>query len=136
MASSGMLRRVALVRTDASEELSVSISRVTRIGELGKLTVTNNRHTSQETPFFIVTAVKTSNLTRYEKFTCSLSSRSHCYDPIFVTISLFQFHSCNDSILNIPILSWHLSYSPTIVTKLLLQIHHCHNRTIVMITLL
>jgi hypothetical protein len=34
MASSGMLRRVALVRTDISEEPSVSIIRVTRIGEL------------------------------------------------------------------------------------------------------
>jgi hypothetical protein len=37
MASSGMLRRVALVRTDVSEELSASIIRVTRIGELGGL---------------------------------------------------------------------------------------------------
>jgi hypothetical protein len=35
MASSGMLRRVALVRTDVSEALSASIIRVTRIGELG-----------------------------------------------------------------------------------------------------
>jgi hypothetical protein len=35
MASPGMLRRVALVRTDVSEELSASIVRVTRIGELG-----------------------------------------------------------------------------------------------------
>jgi hypothetical protein len=35
MASSGMLRRVALVRTDVSEEFSTSILRVTRIGELG-----------------------------------------------------------------------------------------------------
>jgi hypothetical protein len=35
MASSGMLRRVVLVRTDVSEELSASITRVTRIGELG-----------------------------------------------------------------------------------------------------
>jgi hypothetical protein len=34
MASSGMLRWVALVRTDVSEELSVSFIRVTRIGEL------------------------------------------------------------------------------------------------------
>jgi hypothetical protein len=34
MASSGMLRLVALVRTDVSEELSASIS-VTRIGKLG-----------------------------------------------------------------------------------------------------
>jgi hypothetical protein len=35
MASSGMLRRVTLVRTDVSEELSASFIRVTRIGELG-----------------------------------------------------------------------------------------------------
>jgi hypothetical protein len=46
MASSGMLRRVALVRTDFSEELSVSSIRVTRIGELGtKLAVASNRRT-------------------------------------------------------------------------------------------
>jgi hypothetical protein len=44
MPSSGMLRRVALVRTDVSEQLSVSIIRVTRIGELGiTLAVTSNR---------------------------------------------------------------------------------------------
>jgi hypothetical protein len=35
--SSGMLRRVALVRTDLSEELSASFIRVTRIGELGTI---------------------------------------------------------------------------------------------------
>jgi hypothetical protein len=34
MASSGMLHRVALVRTDVSEEFSASIIRATRIGEL------------------------------------------------------------------------------------------------------
>jgi hypothetical protein len=34
MPSSGMFRRVDLVRTDVSEELSASIIRVTRIGEL------------------------------------------------------------------------------------------------------
>jgi hypothetical protein len=34
MPSSGMLRRVALERTDISAERSVSIIRVTRIGEL------------------------------------------------------------------------------------------------------
>jgi hypothetical protein len=33
--SSGMLRRVALVRADVSEEPSASFIRVTRIGELG-----------------------------------------------------------------------------------------------------
>jgi hypothetical protein len=35
MASSAMLRRVTLVRTEVSEELSASIMRVTRIYELG-----------------------------------------------------------------------------------------------------
>jgi hypothetical protein len=47
MASSEMLRRVALVRTDVSEELSTSFIRVT-IGELGT-----------------TTAVKTSNVTYF-----------------------------------------------------------------------
>jgi hypothetical protein len=37
MASSGMLRRVTLVRTDVSEVLSASFMRVTRISELGTL---------------------------------------------------------------------------------------------------
>jgi hypothetical protein len=46
MASSGMLHRVALVRTDVSEELSASFIRVTRTGELGTtLAVTSNRCT-------------------------------------------------------------------------------------------
>jgi hypothetical protein len=91
-----MLRRVALVRTDVSEELSASFIRGTRIGELGTaLAVTSNRRTVRrntkrilvtlmkealsssetsilqepngvtfkKTPFFVVTAVKTSNLT-------------------------------------------------------------------------
>jgi hypothetical protein len=97
-----MLRHVALVRTDVSEELRASFIRVTRIGKLGTtLAVTSDRRTlrrifalvtasvfpsslihvtlmkealsssrtqephgvtSQKTPFFIVTAVKTSNL--------------------------------------------------------------------------
>jgi hypothetical protein len=64
-----MLRRVALVRTDVSEEPSASFVRVTRIGELGTtLAITSNRRTlrssvtSQKTLFVIVTAVKTSNL--------------------------------------------------------------------------
>jgi hypothetical protein len=44
--SSGMLHRVALVRTDVSEERIASFIRVTRIGELGTtLAVTTNRRT-------------------------------------------------------------------------------------------
>jgi hypothetical protein len=47
MGSSGMLRLVALVRTDVSEELSASFIRVTN-HELGTtLAVTSNRRTLQ-----------------------------------------------------------------------------------------
>jgi hypothetical protein len=46
MASSGMLRRLPLVRTDVSEELSASFIRMTRMGELGTtLAVTSSRST-------------------------------------------------------------------------------------------
>jgi ABC-type molybdate transport system permease subunit len=42
-----MLRRVALVRTDVSEEVSASFIRIKRIGELGTtLAVTSNRSNS------------------------------------------------------------------------------------------
>jgi hypothetical protein len=51
MASSEMLRRVALVRADVSEELSPSFIRVTRIVELGTtLAVTCNRRSDFCTP--------------------------------------------------------------------------------------
>jgi hypothetical protein len=56
----GMLRRVALLGTDVSEESSTFIIRITRIGE--------PRTTSQKMAFFIVTAVKTSNLQIYIRF--------------------------------------------------------------------
>jgi hypothetical protein len=47
MVSSEMLRRVALVRTDVSEELSASFIRVTRIGELGTLAAPRNYQRTQ-----------------------------------------------------------------------------------------
>jgi hypothetical protein len=53
--SSGMVRRVALVRTDVSEEPSASFIRVTRIGELGTtLAVTSNRRSVRR---LLVTAI-------------------------------------------------------------------------------
>jgi hypothetical protein len=53
MASSGMMRRVTLVRTDVSEELSTSFIRVTRIGDLGtKLAISTNRRTLLTWYFF------------------------------------------------------------------------------------
>jgi hypothetical protein len=45
-----MFRRVALVRTDVSEELSASFIGVTRIGELGTtLAATSNRRALTQT---------------------------------------------------------------------------------------
>jgi hypothetical protein len=63
---------VALVRTDVSEEPGASFIRVTKIGELGTThAATSNlrtlRRNTKKTPFFIDTAVKTSNLTGWEK---------------------------------------------------------------------
>jgi hypothetical protein len=48
MVSSGMLRRVALVRTDVSEKPGASFIRVTKIGELGTTqAATSNRRTQR-----------------------------------------------------------------------------------------
>jgi hypothetical protein len=87
MPCSGMLCHVALVRTKVLEERRASIIRVIRISELGTmLAVTSNwctlwRNTkppdsiiSQKTAFFIVTAVKNSNLTSQQgvRFVCNM----------------------------------------------------------------
>jgi hypothetical protein len=49
MASSGMLHHVAIVGTEVSDELSTSIIRVTRIGELGTtLAITSHWHMLQK----------------------------------------------------------------------------------------
>jgi hypothetical protein len=70
MTSSWMLRRVALVRTDDSEEISASFIGVTRIGELGTtLDVTN------KTEIIIVGYIRF-NFIRYfmEYYTINLKS--------------------------------------------------------------
>jgi hypothetical protein len=54
-----MLSRVALVRTDVSEELSASIIKVTIIGELGiTLAVTNNRSTLRRNTIVFLRSVR------------------------------------------------------------------------------
>jgi hypothetical protein len=59
MPSSGMLRRVALVRTDVVEELSASILRI-RIGEIGTLAVTSNRRRQRRNRLLVKANVVTS----------------------------------------------------------------------------
>jgi hypothetical protein len=57
MASSGMLRPVAFVKSDVSEELSTFFIRATRINELRTtLAVTSNRHTLRSVRRLLVTA--------------------------------------------------------------------------------
>jgi hypothetical protein len=53
MLSSAMLRRVAFVIKDVSEERIASIMKVTRIGELGTLAVTSNRKSLQRKCFSV-----------------------------------------------------------------------------------
>jgi hypothetical protein len=76
MASSWMLRRVALVITDVSEQLSATFIRVTRMGELG-------------TPLAV-----TSSLCRF-LVTASVVPRS----PILVTLTKAALSSSETSVL-------------------------------------
>jgi hypothetical protein len=57
--SSGMLRRVALVRSDVSEEPGASFIRVTRIGELGttQAAISNRRTLRRNTMYFFAAYV-------------------------------------------------------------------------------
>jgi hypothetical protein len=49
MVSSGVLRRLALVRTDVSEEPGASFIRVTKIGELGTTQAATWRNNPEDT---------------------------------------------------------------------------------------
>jgi hypothetical protein len=81
-----MLRRVALVRSDVSEERSASIIRVTRIGELGTtLAVTSNRSTLR----------RNTNSVRQLPVTTSVVPSS----PILVTLMKEALSSSETSVL-------------------------------------
>jgi hypothetical protein len=55
--SFGMLRHMALVRTDVSEELGAFIIRTTGMSELGTLAVTSNRRTLRRNWYFFAAYV-------------------------------------------------------------------------------
>jgi hypothetical protein len=90
MAASEMLRRVALVRTDVSEELSASFIKVTRIGVLGTTpAVTSNRRTLGRNTTDLV-------------FLRSVSVASYGYvpsSPILVTLMMEALSSSETSVL-------------------------------------
>jgi hypothetical protein len=85
MTSSRMLRRVALVRTDVSDEISASIIRVTRIGELGTtLAATSNRRT------LILSILKMDPIISSETSVLTRLTRCHILeDGILPVIKLF-----------------------------------------------
>jgi hypothetical protein len=85
MASSGLLRRVALVRTDVSEESGASFIRVKKIGELG----TTQAATSNQIPSGISSQ-------RTSVASCSLCFPS---SPIFVTLMKEAPDSSETSVL-------------------------------------
>jgi hypothetical protein len=73
MPSSGMLRRVALVRTAVSEKPRASIFRVTRICELGTtLAVTSNRRTLRRNTKFTDSCISSRLLVAANAVLCSL----------------------------------------------------------------
>jgi hypothetical protein len=86
-----MLRRVALVRTDVSEEHSASFIRVTRIGELGTtLAVTSNRRTNNRRYGGIYVCIIVRRLI--------VTAKDHS-SPNFVTLMLEVLSSSETSVL-------------------------------------
>jgi hypothetical protein len=67
MVSSGLLRRVALVRTDVSEEPGASFIRVTEIGELGTTqAATSNRRTLRRNTAYCIRRSRGFDSRRYQ----------------------------------------------------------------------
>jgi hypothetical protein len=82
MPPSGILRRVAVVRTHVSEEFNASIIKVERIGELGAtFPITRNRNTLQTTRQLLIIA----------KFVL--------ISPILVNLMTETLHSSETSVL-------------------------------------
>jgi hypothetical protein len=88
MPSSEMLSRVYLVRTDVSEERSVSNIRVTGIGELGTLAVTSNRRTLRRNTMF---SSETSGITRATRHNIPEDGILHIIICLQVTVFMLYY---------------------------------------------
>jgi hypothetical protein len=90
-----MLRHVALVRTDVSEEVSASFIRVTRVGELGTtLAVTSNRRTLRRNTKVIGLLGTTSRCVLRLLVTTKVPS-----SPLLVTVMMGAILSSETSVL-------------------------------------
>jgi hypothetical protein len=92
-----MFRRVALVRTDFSEELSASIIRATRIGELRTtLAVTSNRRTLRRNTYCILYCINNVFLRSMRRLLVTANVSS---SPILVTLMMEALSSSEPSVL-------------------------------------
>jgi hypothetical protein len=92
MPSSGVLRRMALVRTDVSEERSAFIIRVTRIGELGTtIAVTYNRRTLRRNTNILVTWWRRRYVTSKHRFLTRATQPNIPEDGILHSSQYLQF---------------------------------------------
>jgi hypothetical protein len=98
-----MLRRVALVITDVSKELSASFIRVTRIGELGTLAVTSNRRTLRRNTFLrsVRRLLVTANVVPSSLIPFTLMIEAICSSETSVLKGAMRGHIPEDRILRL-----------------------------------
>jgi hypothetical protein len=91
-----MLRRVGLVRTDVSEELSASIIRVTRIAELGTMM---EALSSSETSARIRVTWRKIPKDGILQISCCLFQQHMCYVLVLIRLKYFIISVCRRAVI-------------------------------------